>query len=103
MVVDVSKGGWYMLDTSKRVKLECTALSPVSGLYMKYAYNVRSKNRPAYIFCSDLTKVRAAWNFLHNRFPKDRLCVHRIPVVDDVDNQILRKNSKDFTKEECVV
>ena len=83
-----------MINAYKKLQPECNEVSPVSGLYMKYAYNVRTKNRPAYIFCNDLTAVRAAWKFLRHRFPKDRLCVHRIPVVDDVDNQILRKQRR---------
>lgn len=73
---------------------ECSAVSPETGLYMKYAFIVKVKNRPAYAFCDDLADVRTTWNCFHNEFPQANLCVHRIIVVADVDTQIMRRKEE---------
>ena len=70
----------------------CSAVSPLTGMYMEYAYSVRAKNTPAYIYCDDLADVRAACKYLRDKFPRKCICVHRMLVIADVDTQMKKKN-----------
>lgn len=70
----------------------CSEVSPYSGVYMDYAYTVGVKNKPAFMLCDSLPKVRTAWNYFHNEFPNANLYVHRTLVVADIDTQMRKKN-----------
>ena len=71
---------------------ECCKISQVSGLYVTYAYSVHVRNSAISIFCNDISKVNGAWLFLRKKYPASNLRVHRLQVIDNVDNQMRRKN-----------
>ena len=59
---------------------------------MTYAYSVHVRNSAISIFCNDLSKVKGAWIFLRKKYPCSNLRVHRLQVIDSVDNQMRRKD-----------
>lgn len=69
----------------------CSEVSPVTGLYMAYAYNVHVRGTAVCIWCPELGKVKSACKYLRKRYPGKCLRVHRQQVVDGVDNQMRRK------------
>lgn len=75
---------------------ECTQLSE-TGLYMRWEYWVHVNSSGIYILCQNLLQVKSAWRYLRKEYKGKNLSVHRFPVVDDIDNQMRRKNISRFT------
>lgn len=69
---------------------KCSAVSPLTGLYMEYAFIVGVKNKTAYMLCNDLEGVRRTCNYFRKKFPRANLYARRFLVVADVDTQMKR-------------
>lgn len=70
---------------------KCSAVSPLTGLYMEYAFIVGVKNKTAYMCCYDLEGVRSACNYFRKEFPRANLYARRFLVVADVDTQMRKR------------
>lgn len=70
---------------------KCSAVSPYTGLYMKYSFIVGVKNRAVFLLCDDLVTVKREWKYLRKKYRDANLYVHRIIVAADVDTQMRKR------------
>ena len=61
-----------------------------SGLFQTYIWTVHVPKTYVFVYCTDLAGVRKECKYWRKKYPHNGMKVHRIAVVDNVDNQMKR-------------